>query len=140
MNMQRNGRWSLLAAAVFVMAATAGERPQAAAAPVQGDEVRIAIDPVTGKPREPTLQELRELQAQDEVRQAMAVRSRPRNAADAMRGELRLRNGGTSILTPESQLSDLQAVDCEGLLRIGHLQIGHGDSASTQASDTEVCP
>lgn len=111
--------WLLLAGLTVAAAAHAGE-------PVAADTgfnpgMKAAIDPATGKLRQPTAAEMRALQVKAAQNPTGLRSNAPRNEAEARRTLRSLPNGGYKIRVPEDRMSTVTAtVQADGSVRIGH--------------------
>lgn len=115
--------WLLLTALTVGVAAHAGE-PAAAGT---GDDTDTAvgmvaaIDPATGKLRQPTAVEMRALQVKAAQNRTGVRNSMPRNEAEAQQTLRKLPNGGYRIRVPEDRMSTVTAtVQADGNVLVGH--------------------
>ncbi len=143
------GKWSLTCVAVMAalgcggaMASQLAKAPAAqppAKSTVMFQGVQVAIDPATGRLREPTDAERAALTKQMLHEQALqsvmprAAGQRPRNAAEARATLKQNKRGiiGMSMQVPENQMNYLSAERApDGALRIHH----QGDTAAPAAA------
>lgn len=111
--------WLLLAGLTVTAAAHAGEPASADAGFTPG--MKAAIDPVTGKLRQPTAAEMSALQVKAAQNLSGVRSSAPRNEAEAQQTLRRLPNGGYKIRVPQDRMSTLTAtVQADGSVRVGH--------------------
>lgn len=116
--------WLLLTGLTVGVAAHASEPTAAGTSDDTGYAagMKAAIDPATGKLRQPTAAEMRTLQTKGAVQSRAGIRGKtPRNEAEA-RATLRpLARGGYRIQVPEDRMSNVTAtVQADGSVRIGH--------------------
>ncbi|MGH8033100.1 MAG: post-PEP-CTERM-1 domain-containing protein [Luteimonas sp.] len=136
----RTTLWLLLASLTLVGAAHAGELAAQSAdeTPVYFNGVKVAIDPATGKLRQPTAAEIQALRAviAPDSRSMSIGKPMPQSQAASNATYRKLKNGGVMVQLPESSMTSLVAVrQADGTLRISD-----GDSdgrAITQEAASE---
>lgn len=121
----------LLTGLTVGFAAHAGEPP---AAPAQDTgfeaSATVAVDPSTGRLRQPTAAERTELQAKAAQLHSGQRATMPRNEAEAQRTLRKLPAGGYQIDVPEDRMSTLNAtVQADGSVRIHHGDGHHAQEA-----------
>lgn len=86
--------------------------------------IKVAIDPKTGRMREPTVAEMKALQATVPQSSSLA-RKAPRNEAEALRTQRKLPGSrGVIIEVPEDRMSTVTAT----VQPNGRIRISHGDA------------
>lgn len=132
--------WLLLAGLTVGLAAHAGE--PATAAPDEAGYaagMKAAIDPATGRLRQPTAAEMRALRGKSSQDRMTTLRGvMPRNEAEARRTQRKLPRGGYVIHVPEDRMSTLTATtQPDGSVRIGHGADGQAPAAAQQEAGHE---
>ena len=123
--------WWLLSGVAFAAVVGATE-PEQASKPADQvyayyNGVKVAIDPATGRLRQPTAAELQQLRsALPAQAQAAHERKAPANEAEARKTLRKLPAGGVEIQVPEDRMSALTATQRPD----GTISIGHGDEAA----------
>lgn len=83
--------------------------------------VQVAIDPVTGRLRQPTAAQIRALRASVSQRTAKTGKPMPKTRADAQRTVRKLRDGSVIAEVSEDMLSTMVAVrQPDGSVRVQH--------------------
>ena len=130
----RISRWWLLSGIAFATAAGATEVPKQTSQPGEQayayyNGVKVAIDPATGRLRQPTPAELQQLRTTLPA-QARATHERkaPANEAEAHKTLRPLPAGGVEIQVPEDRMSALTATERSD----GSIRISHGDEAAAR--------
>lgn len=130
--------WLLLTGLTVGFAAHAGEP---AAAAIENDAgyapgMKAAIDPVTGRLRQPTAAEMRALPAKASQGRMTTLRGAvPRNEAEARSTLRKLPRGGYQVRVPEDRMSTLTATtQADGSVRVQH----GGADGQVPTSSTEA--
>ena len=122
--------WLLLTGLAVGFAAHAGEPAAAGTDEDAGyaPGMKAAIDPATGKLRQPSAAEMRALQtkASSQSRMVTIRGAMPRNEAEARRTVRKLPRGGYVIRVPEDRMSTLSAT----VQADGSVQVRHADAES----------
>jgi hypothetical protein len=123
----RTTHWLLLTGLAVGFAAHAGE-PAAATDNDAGyaPGMKAAIDPATGRLRQPSAAEMRALQAKASQGRMTTLRGVvPRNEAEARSTLRKLPRGGYAIRVPEDRMSTLSAtVQADGSVQLRHADAG----------------
>lgn len=129
----------LLSGLAFATVVSAAEAPKQTAKPAAEtyayyNGVKVAIDPETGRLRQPTAAELQQLR---NVLPAQArsthERKAPANEAEARKTLRKVPAGGLEIQVPEDRMSALVATQRPD----GSLSIGHADKPAPATQDEE---
>lgn len=127
----RNRITPLLLVSSLALASTAiaGETPAPAEENVYFHGVKVAIDPVTGKLRQPTPAEMRQLRAvMPKAAKGISIgKPMPQTKAEAERTYRRSKSGVASVYLPESSMSNVVAVQNAD----GSISVQHTDAAGT---------
>lgn len=101
----------LLLVSGLALASTAlAAEPTPTETPVYFNGVKVAIDPVTGKLRQPTAAEMQQLRmVAPKAGRASIGKSMPKSQADAERTYRRNKDGSASMELPESSMSTIVA-------------------------------
>lgn len=116
--------WLLLTGLAVGFAAHAGE-PAAAGTDNEAGYapgMKAAIDPATGRLRQPSAAEMRALQAKASPSRMATLRGAiPRNEAEARKTVRKLPRGGYAIRVPEDRMSTVTAaVQADGSVQVRH--------------------
>lgn len=116
--------WLLLTGLAVGFAAHAGEPTAAGNGESTGFDagMKAAIDPATGKLRQPSAAEMRALRTKVSPSRMVTLRgAMPRNEAEARRTVRKLPRGGYAIRVPEDRMSTLSAtVQADGSVQMRH--------------------
>lgn len=136
MNLFRSTAGACALVLVACGVASAGEPPPPPTQTSTGNAMRVIIDPLTGKPRQPTAAELQVLNAQWRARPQRMFPTQPATEAEAAATLRRHPSGMMSMAVPESLFSSLHAeADAEGQLHVHHADPAHAthdEDARTQ--------
>jgi len=127
----------LVSGLVLASTAIAAETPAPAEEAVYFHGVKVAIDPKTGKLRQPTPAEMRQLRMVVPKASGVSIgKPMPQSKAEAERTYRRSKSGVASVYLPESSMSNVVAVQNAD----GSVSITHTDAAGTlpQPSSTEA--
>jgi hypothetical protein len=131
--------WLLLTGLTVGFAAHAGEPVAAGTDNDAGyaPGMKAAIDPATGRLRQPSAVEMRALQAKASQGRMTTLRGVvPRNEAEARRTLRKLPRGGYQIRVPEDRMSTLTATtQADGSVRVQH---GGADGQAAPTSSQEA--
>ncbi len=118
----------LVSSLALASTAIAADKPVPAEEPIYFHGVKVAIDPKTGKLRQPTPAEMRQLRLAVPKASGMSIgKPMPKTMAEANRTYRRAPNGAVSLELPESSMSNVVAVQNAD----GSISIQHTDSAGT---------
>jgi hypothetical protein len=123
--------WWLLSGLAFATAVGATEVPKQTSneAYAYYNGVKVAVDPATGRLRQPTPAELQQLRtALPAQARATHERKAPANEAEARKTLRKVPAGGVEIEIPEDRMSSVVATQRPD----GTISIGHGDEAAPQ--------
>lgn len=134
--------WLLLTGLAVGFAAHAGEPAAAGSDNDAGyaPGMKAAIDPATGRLRQPSAAEMRALQAKASQGRMTTLRGVvPRNEAEARRTLRKLPRGGYAIRVPEDRMSTLTATTrADGSVRVEHAAAdGQAPTGSQQEAGHE---
>jgi hypothetical protein len=129
--------WLLLTGLTVGFAAHAGEPATAGTDNDAGyaPGMKAAIDPATGRLRQPSAAEMRALQVKASQSRMTTLRGvMPRNEAEARSTLRKLPRGGYQIRVPEDRMSTLTATtQADGSVRIQHGADGQAPTSSQEA-------
>ena len=125
----------LVSSLALASTAIAAETPAPAEETVYFHGVKVAIDPKTGKLRQPTPAEMRQLRMVVPKASGVSIgKPMPKTMAEANRTYRRAPNGAVSLELPESSMSNVAAVQNAD----GSITIKHTDAVGTLPQQSNV--